>query len=239
MAPLVAAAIIGAGASLAGAGINAYTENKAAEAERESRERAAKELKDSGQLTQAEYDQVIQQIRDYYDTRPTLGQESDVQGYRDAIQGYNPEDFVANFGDFDFGKTKEDFVNPYFSQIIGDTRDQIQHTAAGAGLGRGTGAALNIAQGVAQKEDELYRTAMQDYQNERDFAYRKYSDAITNNQRRLDALRQGTQYKLGLRGDLANDYLNTQDAQMQDILKAQQDKLAAKQAYDTSIAGLY
>ena len=239
-APLIAAGIM-AGASLLGAGIQSYSQSKAAEAEREAREQAAKQLRAQGQLTDNEYRQVIDSINAYYAQRKGLSNAGDVDAYRNAITQYNPEDYVADVGDFNstYTKTKEDFINPYYSRIIGDTANTIQHSAAGAGLGRGTGAALNIAKGTAEKSDELYRTAMMDYQDDRDFAYQQFTDAIRNNQARLNALRSGQEYKLGLQGNLAQDYVSTQDAHQSDILKAQQDRLASRQAYDTAIVGLY
>lgn len=239
MAPLVAAAIIGAGATLASSGIQSYSQYKAQEAELEARKDAAKQLKQQGQLTDNEYRQVINQIDSYYKNRGSLGTQQNANEYKQAIANYNPEDYAADVGEFNFDKSKEDYLNPYYGRIIGDTAGQIQHTAAGAGLGRGTGAALNIAKGVSEKSDELYRTAMQDYQNERNFAYQQYQDAITNNQNRLNALRSGNEYKIGLQGSLAQDYYNTQDSRMSDMLKAQQDRLAAQQNYATAMAGLY
>lgn len=239
MAPLVAAAIIGAGASLASSGIQSYSQYKAAEAERKAREDAAKQLRQQGQLTDNEYRQVLNQINSYYNNRGSLGTQADVNEYKQALANYNPEDYAADVGQFQYDKTKEDFVNPYYSQIIGDTAQSIQHTAAGAGLGRGTGAALNIAKGVTEKSDQLYRTAMQDFAQDRNFAYQQYQDAITNNQNRLNALNTANQYKIGLQGNLAQDYFNTQDNRMSDILQAQQDRLAAQQAYGTAMAGLY
>lgn len=239
-APLIAAGIM-AGASLLGAGIQSYSQSKAAEKEREDRQAAAAQLLQQGQLTQAEYNAIVGQINQYYNSRPSLGSAGDINKYRDAIANYNPEDYVADVGDFNdvYSKTKEDFINPYYSRIIGDTANTIQHSAAGAGLGRGTGAALNIAKGTAEKSDELYRTAMQDYSQDRNFAYQQFTDAIKNNQARLNALRSGQEYKMGLQGNLAQDYINTQDARQSDLLKAQQDRLNSKQAYDTAIVGLY
>lgn len=242
MAPLIAAAIIGAGASLASSGISAYSNYKSQEAQIEAREKAARELKAQGQITDTEYNKIIDQIKQYYSNRGSLGTQSDVNAYKKAIAGYNPEDFVytpEKTFDETYSKTKEDFINPYYSAIIGDTANQIQHTAAGAGIGRGTGAALNIAKGVSEKSDELYRTAMQDFQNDRTFEYQKYQDAIKNNQNALNALRSGTEYKMGLQGNLASDYYNTQDSRMSDILKAQQDRLNAQQTYANAISGLY
>ena len=45
--------------------------------------------------------------------------------------------------------------------------------------------------------------------------------------------------EIGQQGNLATDYMNYQDAWQSDRLKAQQDKLASKQAYDIAITGLY
>ena len=239
-APLIAAGII-AGSSLIGSGIQSYYGNKAAEQERKDRKRAAEQLRQQGQITDNEYNQIINSIDSYYANRQGLGKESDINAYRQALADYNPEDYVADVGNFNdvYSKTKEDFINPYYSRIIGDTANTIQHSAAGAGLGRGTGAALNIAKGTAEKSDELYRTAMQDYTQDRDFAYQQFTDAIKNNQARLNALRSGQEYKMGLQGNLAQDYINTQDTRQADLIKAQQDRMAAKQAYDTAIVGLY
>lgn len=239
MAPVIAAAIIGAGASLASSGISAYSNYKAQEAELEARKDAAKQLRAQGQITDAEYNSVINSINQYYANRGSMGTQNDVNEYKQAIANYNPEDYAAVDPGFNWSGTKEDYLNPYYGKIIGDTANSIQHTAAGAGLGRGTGAALNIAKGVSEKSDELYRTAMQDYQNERDFQYKKYQDAIRNNQNYLNALREGNEYKIGLQGNLAQDYFNTQDSRMSDVLKAQQDKLNAQQTYANAIAGLY
>lgn len=237
-APLIAAGIA-AGASLAGAYMSSQAQKEAAAAERAARQAAAQRLRAQGQITDSEYKTIINQIDSYYNTRGSLGTEQDVNEYKAAIQGYNPEDYVYDIKDFDYSKSKEDFLNPYYSKIINDTAQQIQHSAAGAGLGRGTGAALNIAKGTTEKSDELYRTAMQDYQQDRNFAYQQYQDAITNNQNRLNALNQANQYKTTLQGNLAQDYYNTLDARQSDLMQAQQDRLAAQTSYSTAMAGLY
>lgn len=239
MAPLIAAAIIGAGASLASSGISAYSNYKSQEAQMKARKEAADQLRAQGQITDNEYNSVINSINQYYATRGSMGTQNDVNEYKQAIANYNPEDYAAVDPGFNWSGTKEDYLNPYYGKIIGDTANSIQHTAAGAGLGRGTGVALNIAKGVSEKSDELYRTAMADYQNERDFQYKKYQDAIRNNQNYLSALREGNEYKIGLQGNLAQDYFNTQDSRMSDVLKAQQDRLNAQQTYANAIAGLY
>ena len=238
----ITAALIGGGASLIGSGIQAYTNYKAQQEELEQRKKAADELRRQGQITDREYMNLLDQINTYYENRGSLGTKDDATAYREAIYGYDPTAYAGkeySADDFQSKLNKEDFVNPYYGRIIGDTANQIQHTAAGAGIGRGTGAALNIAKGVAEKSDELYRTANQDYQSERNFEYQKYIDAIRNNRQRLQSLQSGQQYRIGQLGNLAGDYYNTMDTAMADQLKAQQDRMNAQTAYSTAIAGLY
>lgn len=242
MIPLIAAGVMAAG-SIAGSAIQSHYADKAAQAERESRERAADNLRQQGALTNGEYNKIINEIDSYYNKRGSLGSAQDVNAYKQAIANYNPNDYVEteslNPFDWESKHSKEDYLNPYYSRIIGDTANSIQHSAAGAGLGRGTGAALNIAKGVSEKSDELYRTALSDYKDDRNFAYQQYQDRISNNQARLNALNSATQYQIGLQGTLAQDYYNTMDAHQSDYLKAKQDQMSAKSAYDTAIVGLY
>jgi hypothetical protein len=240
MIPLIiAGAAAGLAGQLGGAAISGYYADKASEREADARREAAAQLRQQGAVTDAQYNQLIDQINQYYNTRGSLGTRSDVNAYKQAISNYNPEDYAADVGEFNYGKTVEDFTNPYYAQIIGQTRDQLQHTAAGAGLGRGTGAALNIAQGVASKSDELYNTAMNQYNQDRSFEYQKYADAIRNNQNRLNALNSANQYTIGLQGNLASNYYDTQDSRMSDIMQAQQDRLNAQTGYASALAGLY
>jgi hypothetical protein len=239
MDPLTAGALISGGAQIIGSGIQSIFGSDAQEEELKAKKEAAERLKQMGQITDAEYNALISQIDQYYQNRPTLGNQQDINAYRQALAQYNPEEYAAEVGDFDKTYNKEDYLNPYYGNIIADTANQIQHTAAGAGLGRGTGAALNIAKGTAEKSDELYRTAMQEMNQDRSFDYQKFQDAITNQQNRLNALRAASETKIGLTGNLAQDYLGTQDQAMADRMKAQQDRLNAQTGYAGAIASLY
>ena len=210
-------------------------QKEANENERQARLQAQAQLRAQGRITQSQYEDTIKDINDYYDSRIGLGTKEDVNKFKSSIDGYNPEDYVYDFGDFKYDKTKEDFLNPYYNQIISDVAQKAQGSAAGAGMGRSTFAAQNIARAVAQKEDELYKTALQEYNTDRSQAYKEYAEAITRNQERLNALRAGDQYKMGLEGDLAKDYIDVQDQRQSDLMKANQDKLNAQREYDLAI----
>ncbi len=237
--PVVAAMAAGALANMYAADKQSEATKQATQAERQARLAAAAALKEQGKYTEEEYDKLLNDINDYYDNRVSLGSEEDVDKYRSSIEGYNPSDYVYDFDDFSYDKTKEDFLNPYYNKIIGDVALKAQNSAAGAGMGRSTFAAQNIARAVAQKEDELYKTALNEYNTDRSQAYKEYTDAIARNQEKLNALREGEQYKMGLEGNLAKDYISTQDAQQSDLMNLKQDKLNAKQQYDMAVTGLY
>lgn len=238
------------GSIIAGLGIAAGTALANiwnASEEREAREHMLNQLRKQGEITADEYRQLESIINAYYDDRGSIGTKQDVDDYAKAMREYNEnkydydwkkdkgyESFDAYFGN----KSKEDYLNPYYDAIIGDTADQIQHSAAGAGLGRGTGAALNIAKGVAQKSDELYKTALQEYNTDRSQKYQEYSDYISNMQERYKNLQDQQKYKLQLQGQLANDYLNVMDAKQSDILGVKQDAISTQAQYNTAMAGL-
>lgn len=240
MWPVVAAMAAGALSNMYAADKQSEATKEATEKERQARLAAQAALREQGKLTKEDYENSIKDINDWYDdTRVGLGSYKDVSKFKTSIEDYNPEDYIYDFKDFNYKKTKEDFLNPYYNQIIGDAAMKAQGSASGAGMGRSTFAAQNIARAVAQKEDELYKTALNEYNTDRSQAYKEYADAITRNQERLNALREGTQYKMGIQGDLAKDYINVQDQRQADIMKANQDKLAAQREYDMAIVGMY
>lgn len=209
------------------------------EADREARKDALKRLTGDQTASNAKYNEIIQGIDNYYAGRGSLGTADDVLSYKDAIAGYKPEDFVYNPTEFNYNKTANDFINPMRDKIVADEVAGVQHSAAGAGLGRGSGAAEAIAQAVADKDLELYKTAQEDYRDDRDFAYRKYSDYAAAMQNKLNQLRDATNTKLTLQGNLANDYYNVMDSKQSDRLKAQQDQIATNATYAQAMAGLY
>lgn len=235
MAPAIAAAAIMAAANI---GTNLF--NSASESSR--REDARNYLTGQKGSTDAAYAGLIQQIDDYYKNRGSLGTADDVAKYKSIISGFNPEDYTytpEKSFDQTYTKSREDFLNPYYDQIIQDTANKIQHTAAGAGVGRNPGTLVNIAKAVAEKDNELYKEANELYNTDRDFAYKTYSDYIQNMQDNLNRKLQATQTQMTAQGNLAQDYYGAMDSRQADLLKAQQDKINASTSYATAMAGLY
>lgn len=232
----VAAAAIMAGASLLGNQLNSA-------AQQEAKEEGRAYLRGAQSQANSAYSNIINGIGSYYDKRGSLGNASDADAYRQLIAGYSPDEYTYMPGKFnaeDYGVgSRQDYVNPYYQQIIDDTAAQVQHTAAGAGIGRGSGAAQAIATEVAQKNNDLWKEANQEYKDERNFAYDQYSDYIKNMQNALTQRQNAMNTKLTLQGNLANDYYGVMDAQQSDKLKALQDQIATNSTYSTAMAGLY
>lgn len=227
-----------AGGVAAASLISNYMNSKA---ERDAKRDARAQLGESQTATANEYDKMMRDIDSYYNGRGSLGTAQDVKSYKDAIAGYDPNKFIYDRGDFsdEYNKTANDFITPLRDKIVANEVAGVQHSAAGAGLGRGSGAAEAIAQAVADKDLELYKQAQEDYRDDRDFAYKKYSDYANAMQNKLDTLRAATDTKIALQGNLAQDYYGVMDAAQADRMKARQDKLAADMTYSQAMAGLY
>jgi hypothetical protein len=180
------------------------------------------EAQEKFNLTQDQVDDLLEQ---YYENPDNfLGTPEDVQAYREYVQNYNPGDYVADYEKCDYDKSVDDFVNPYYDKIISDTSKRIQNSAAGAGVGRGTGAANAIAQGVAEKENELYQTALNQYNTDRAQTYSEWSGNIDKMQQRLNALREATETQGNNLGNLARNYTDAQQNKFSDQIGAMQNR---------------
>lgn len=251
MASYLGSAIQGAGT---GASIGASTGNpyvaaaggvlgaiagifSAADAE-EDREKKQEILDDAAKQFNLDMDQIQSLMEEYYNNPDAfLGTQEDVQAYRNAVKSYNPSDYIygydADTGTFDeskynfgksYNKTIDDFVNPYYDKIIADTTAGVQHSAAGAGVGRGTGAAQAIATAQAQKEDELFKTALQQYNTDRAQSYTEWSGNLQRMQDRLNQLKSANDTKLQMQNNLASDYTNQMQNKYSDIIAQKQNR---------------
>lgn len=173
-------------------------------------------------LTQDEIDTLMDEF--YTNPENFLGTQEDVEAYRNAVNSYDPNQFVYDFEAFDYDKDVDDFVNPYYDKIIKNTSDKVQHSAAGAGVGRGTGAANAIAEAVAQKDDELFKTALQQYNTDRAQTYSEWSGNIDKMQQRLNQLKSATDTQMNNLGNLANDYTTQQQNYFSDQIASKQNR---------------
>ena len=101
----------------------------------------------------------------YHDKQDRFVTPEMKQEYQRMLSEYDPNAYIYDFDKFQFtdenGKplSREDFVVENKDAMLADIESALSHSAAGAGLGRGSGAAGAIAQGVADKSLELQRLA--------------------------------------------------------------------------------
>ena len=209
----------------------------AADAE-EDRKKKQEILEDAAKQFNLDMDEVESLMNEYYSNPDAfLGTQEDVQAYRNAVKSYNPSDYIygydADTGTFDenkydfgksYDKTIDDFINPYYDKIIADTTAGVQHSAAGAGVGRGTGAAQAIATAQAQKEDELFKTALQQYNTDRAQSYTEWSGNLQRMQDRLNQLKSAQDTKLQMQNNLASDYTNQMQNKYSDLVAQKQNR---------------
>lgn len=93
------------------------------------------------------------------------------------------------------------------------------------GIGRGTGAANQIATAVADKNEELYKDALEAMNQDRQFAYNLWNAKIQQGQNRLNQLKNAKDTQLSLYGGLAEDFKEYNRAKLQDMINLDQQKM--------------
>lgn len=216
-----------------GAGVGALAGIFQSIAEADSEEERRDYLQQIANELGSTYDQVIANYNNWVDTQgKAMGIDDSAKLYtqgRDAINAMNFKDYdwldangdgvitedEKNAAQFSYDKNVEDFMNPYLEDLQADAAEKVEHTAAGAGLGRGTGAARAVADSVASIKDAAYNTALNQYNTERDFAYKTWTDYNNSMKERLGNLMNFNQWKAGQQMQIGQDALNWQSDVMQ------------------------
>jgi len=116
-------------------------------------------------------------------------------------------EFVYSDQKFNYDKNVEDFLNPYMGNVINASNAAVQHSAAGAGLGRSTGAAQAIAENTAKQYNDLYNTALNAYNQDRTQAYNEWSKYLDQSNQRLNTLLSADQWGISQEKQLAQDVM--------------------------------
>lgn len=210
-------AVIGGGVGLLAGVFQAWSNTEDERKRQKIIEDAAKQLNMSQQNLE-------QMFRQYYAENHAVGTQKDVEQYQDLVHNYDPNEFVYDFDEFNYDKDVNDFYAPNKQAIIDKVSDQLQHTAAGAGIGRGTGAANQIATGVAEKNENLYKDALNAYNQDRQFAYQIWNSNIQNQQNRLNQLKNVRDTQISMYGNLANDFQEWNQNKIQQQMDLEQNK---------------
>ena len=211
-------ALAGGAVGLAAGLFSAYEQEQDERKRQKILEQAAQQLNTStAQLKEA--------VNQWYKDNTSIGSKADVNKYTELVADYDPNEFVYDAEDFDNNYNVDDYYAPNREALIEKTGDAVQARAAGAGIGRGTGAANQIATAVADKNESLYRDALAAMNQDRQFAYNLWNAKIQQGQNRLNQLKSAKDTQLSLYGGLAEDFQNWNKAQLQSMIDLDQQKM--------------
>lgn len=187
-------------------------------------------LKDLEEEVSSDYTNMMKLLSGYHDKQDRFVTPEMKQEYQRMLSEYDPNAYIYDFNKFQFtdenGKplSREDFVVENKDAMLADIESALSHSAAGAGLGRGSGAAGAIAKGVADKSLELQRLANQEYQQERANAYNEWSDYIDKMQAKMGLQESGYRQQMGLIGGEMERERGEESDYMADLLSLLQGK---------------
>jgi len=188
--------------------------------EREKKKKVA-ELED---ITKSDYQHMLELLEGYKEGQDKFVTPDMKAEYQQMLAEYDPNAYIYDFDKFQFTDeegnplTKEDFVAENKDAMLSDIEKAISHSASGAGLGRGSGAAGAIAQGVADKSLELQKLANQEYQQARQSAYNEWSDYIDKMQSKMGLQEQGYKTRMGIIGGEMERERGEESDYMSDLL---------------------
>ena len=172
-------------------------------------------LSKASQMLDASTNELQSLVKQWYTDNPSIGSKQDVETYSDLTHSYDPNEFVYDNEEFDDTYDVNDYYAPNREALIEKTGDAVQARAAGAGIGRGTGAANQIATAVADKNESLYKDALDSMNQDRSFAYNLWNAKIQHGQNRLTQLKSAKDTQLQLYGGLAEDFQNWNQSKLQ------------------------
>lgn len=225
--------------ALAGGVIGGLTGLFTSIAEEDDADRRRELLKKAANEAGTSYDRMLREYQNWYSEHTPAGTVEDAELAADKIREWDPskydwlDSFDAN-GDgvvsreefnMDYDKDVDDFLNPYMDKIVDDVSKQMRGTAGGALTGRSTDAQAAMTRAAVEKEDEIYNTALRSYENDRDWAYKQWSDYNTAMQNRLSGLMQADQWQIGQLQSLGQDALNWQAQAFQNEQDIRQNKI--------------
>lgn len=202
--------------------------------EDDNEERKQEALRQLAAQTNTSYDKIASMYNDFYQVNRPGGTQKDVEAAANRIRNWDqtvlkrfeeaglssPDDYK-----FKYDKTVEDFLNPYMGNVIDASNQKIQHSAAGAALGRSTGAAKAISENTAREYDKIYNTALDAYNTDRARSYDEWSGYITNMNNRLNTLLNADRWSIEQQKALGDDFLNWQAQQVENKANLEKDRL--------------
>lgn len=202
--------------------VTSWMNQQAREDERKRQEAKQRAVQNAGAQANVTYDQMMNMLNNYNDSRMKLADNDTVQQYRDLIQNYEPQTY--DFDKFSYNKSVDDFINPEAEKIAQLAGLETQAQAAGQGNAKGTGGLANIGYSKWKAAEDLYKDAQAQYNADRSQAYQEYGDYIANMQNKLNTISQGQLQKANLLGGAVSNEQQQQADYISDLLGIMGDK---------------
>lgn len=222
-------ALIGAAITGAIAIYGMYQNSQAADEAKKEAQAAAQAIKDA-------YDSLQTDIEGHYSRTPEeqAAHDQAIQNYREGLSDADYEKYVQNFydqlengGRFEYGKDVDDFYNPHREEIVNDLASTVMDSAAANGTGRSWWGAKNLANQVADKNEQLYNNALLAYNTDRSQSFNEWNSYLQQKQNELTNLLAGKTNDLSAKKDLAQMYMDEDANYWNDLMNA---RIAAAQA---------
>lgn len=205
-------------------------------AEDDQNERKHEALRELAKRTNTSYDNIKKMYEDFYANYKTGGTQADAIEAASKIRNWDSTfaqrladsgllDDEGNLKNFDYDKNVEDFLNPYMGNVIDASNAKIQHSAAGAALGRSTGAAKAISENTAKEYDKLYNTALDAYKYDRSQSYNEWSDYAARQQQLLNTMLENDKWGIEQQKALGDQFLDWQAQQVQNYANLEKDRV--------------
>lgn len=202
--------------------VNSWMNQQARDDERKQQEAKQRAVQKAATQANTTYDQMMDMLNNYNDSRISLADDSMVQQYKDLISNYNPQTY--DFKEFNYNKSVDDFLNPEAEKIAQLAGLQTQSDLAGQGAAKGTGALASLGYSRVKAAEDLYKDAQAQYNADRSQAYTEYNDYIQNMQNKLNTISQGQLNKANLLGGAIQNEQQQQSDYMSDLLGLMGDK---------------
>lgn len=220
---------IGAGLGLVAGIFQSIAEDDNEQRKQEALDRIARE-------TGASYNRIKMMYDDFYENYQPGGTQQDAIDAAAKIRDWD-DTFAARLEEsglsdpesieFPYDNTVEDFLNPYMGNVIDASNAKILHSAAGAALGRSTGAAKSISENTAKEYDNIYKTALDAYQTDRSQTYNEWQGYINNMTNRLNTILENDRWGIERQQQLGDQFLDWQAQKVQNQADLEKDRVAA------------
>lgn len=213
--------LIGAGL---GSLVGLYNADQERKYKREQDEKRGRYLQYANEQAQSQYDKMLDLMNQYNADRMQYATPEMQNEFMNLVNSYNPSDYVYDFDKFNYDKSVDDFIDPNAQKISEMAGLQTQADATAGGAAGGTGALANMGYSRWQAASDLYKQAKQDLMNDRQQAYREYSDYIGNMQNKLNAMSTQQMGKINLLGGNIDKEQQLKSDYMSDLLGIMSDK---------------